>query len=489
MIPFEILKGIKVVEQISEGATSIVYRAISTRDLEYFSQDTPLAVKLFRQMPTGKSRERFERELKIGLSFNSKFLVKYYDSGVYSTLFEERPFIVMEFIEGPNLEKALSSFQGPEEKRDSYVFNILKDILNGLKILHESDIIHRDLQPKNILIRNGNAVIIDFGVSKFMMRESFTSLWEEIGSRRYWPPECIRPEQDRWFPETDVFMLASCLVHILSGKYIYHDAKNYAGFFEKLQLAANFGPKWYIPEIQEPSFLYQIRNRQILRSMLAPLPEERPSVDEILRHLFDGTTPQISEVKKNNDYPLSEFLWDLENDDELRVVLFLGRLSEHGSHRSNISLKDLKSITTELDKGYNKEFCKFIEKLAYWGILRQADENSTYFRNYGERIVCNDKGMFTACPVAHVIAVEMDEPYKILGKIHAIRRKILENKSCWHRHAGKFDYVTFNENHYILDPCDHNSWTYRLAVQENFFVPTFIPNIKLEHHRIRVEAM
>jgi len=483
---FEIIKGIRVVEQISEGATSVVYRALSTLDLEYVSQNTPLAIKLFRQMPTGKSKERFERELKIGLSFNSKYLAKYYDSGIYNTNLEQRPFIVMEFIEGPNLNMALNSFQGTDEERDSYALSILKDILNGLKILHNSGIIHRDLQPKNVLIRNGSGVIIDFGVSKHLMKDSPTSLWEEIGSRRYWPPECIRAVEKRWFPETDIFMIASCFVHILSGKYIFHGAKNYPDFFEKLQKFAERG--FPIPEIQEFSCLCQPRSRQILRAMLAPFPDERSSVDEILRHLNDGTTPQITAVKKNNDYPLSEFLWHIETEDELRVVLFLGRLAEQGSPGSNISLNDLQSITTESENSRNKEFCKFIEKLAHWGILRQSDEKSTYFRNYGERIACNDKEMFTTCPVAHEIVREMDEPYKIFWKIHRIRSKI-RNGLCKHRCAGNFDHITFKKKHYIVDPCDHESWTYRLAVQEKLFVPKIIPNFKIEHHQIHVESM
>jgi serine/threonine protein kinase len=146
MQPFEITEGIKVIEKVSEGATSVVYRAFSTRDLGYVSENTPLAIKLFHQMPTGRAQERFEREVKIGTSFNSMFLVRYYGAGIYSTALEQRPFIIMEFIEGPNLKAALTSFQRMDEERDSFVISILTDILNGLKILHEGGIIHRDIQ-------------------------------------------------------------------------------------------------------------------------------------------------------------------------------------------------------------------------------------------------------------------------------------------------------------------------------------------------------
>lgn len=490
MQSFEITEGIRVVEQISEGATSVVYRAFSTRDLGYVSQNTPLAIKLFRQMPTGKTRERFERELKIGFSFNSRFLVKYYGSGVYSTALEQRPFIIMEFIEGPNLNVALTSFQGKDEEWDSYVLSILTDILNGLKILHDSDIIHRDLQPNNILIRNGNGVLIDFGVSKYLMKESPTSLWEEIGSRRYWAPECIEPVQKRWLPETDIFMIASCFVHILSGKYLFHDAKNYPDFFEKLRRLSK--GEVFIPEIQEFAELFQLRSRQIFRAMLAPFPDERPPVEEILRHLVDGTTPQIERIEESSDYPLSEFLWHIETDDELRVVLFLGKLFEIGTPRSNISLKTLQSITTEAEDSRSREFFRFIQKLAIWGILRQVNEEGIYFHNYGERITINDGGMFTPCLAAQEISREMAQPPRIWRKIQGVRREILsriKDGSCKHRHAGKFDYLTFKKNHYVVDPCDHESWTYRLAIQEKLLVPKVIPNVKIEHHRVLIESM
>jgi serine/threonine protein kinase len=490
MQSFEITEGIRVVNKISEGATSDVYRAFSTQDLGYVSQNTPLAIKLFRQMPTVKARERFEREVKIGLSFNSKFLVKYYRSEVYNTGLEQRPFIIMEFIEGPNLNVALTYFKGTDEERDSFVLRILNDILNGLKILHDDGIIHRDLQPNNILIRNGNGVLIDFGVSKSLMKDSPTSLWEEIGSRRYWAPECIEPIKKRWFPETDVFMLASCFIHMLSGKYLFHDAKNYPDFFDKLRRFSK--GEVFIPEVQDLTELSQLRSRQIFRAMLAPFPDERPNVEEVLRHLVDGTTPQLESIEESSDYPLSECLWHIESDDELRVLLFLGKLFKSDTPHSNISLKDLQSIITETAGSRGREFSRFIQKLATWGILKQVNEEAIYFYHYGERISINGDGLFTPCLAAQKISRELSQPLTIWNKIQGARREILSSIKdglCKHRHSGKFDYLTYKKNNYVIDPCDHETWMYRLAIQEKLFVPKLIPNVKREQYRVPVESM
>jgi len=417
-------------------------------------------------------------------------LVKYYQTGIFDTALEQRPFIVMEFIEGSNLTDALSQFPGTATELDRYILNILADILNGLGALHDKGIIHRDLQPKNILIRNGGGVLVDFGVSKHLMKDSPTSLWEEIGSRRYWAPECIEAVQERWFPETDIFMLASCFVHIISGKYLFHDAKNYPDFFDKLRrYSMGVNP---IPEIQELSELSESRSRQIIRAMLAPFPDERPSAGEILQRLAEGTTPQIENNGGRAGYPLSEFLWNIHTESELRVVLFLGRLFDPGNSLADISLKTLNSITAETRYHDGIKFARFIEKLAVWGMIRQVDEEGIYFHNYGERIVFGEEGMFAPCVAAQAVLSEMDHPLETWRRIQSARDEILgrvKDGTCKHRHAGGFDYITFKKRHYIVDPCDHETWEYRLAVQEKLLNQIVILDVELERHRIHVEAM
>lgn len=283
---FEITGGVQILDKISEGATSIVYSARATKNLPYAKIGDKLAVKLFFKMPDSRILQRFKTEVTIGISLRSEYLVKYYYDGIYETRLEKRLFIIMELIEGQKLKATFEDLKWMDNnKRNSYLLNILTDILNALKILHDNKIIHRDLQPSNILVRNSKAVLIDYGASKYLTGDNITNNWEEMGTRRYWAPECLGQGENRWSPQTDVFMLASCMVHLLTGKYLFNDALNYSDFYEKLR---KYGKQELsLPEIEElPNWLLpEIKNQ--LHLMLTPKFEDRPAIKDLI-HSMSG---------------------------------------------------------------------------------------------------------------------------------------------------------------------------------------------------------
>ena len=92
----------------------------------------------------------------------------------------------MEFVKGLSLADAIANTQAkPCKEEQEFVMGLLLDVLRGLKTLHDKGIVHRDLQPRNVLVRDGRAVLVDFGVSKYLHSGTETSVWEEIGTRRY----------------------------------------------------------------------------------------------------------------------------------------------------------------------------------------------------------------------------------------------------------------------------------------------------------------
>lgn len=109
-----------------------------------------------------KGLERFIHEAKTLAKFDSIdsiVMVKdfFYENGT--------AYIVMEYVQGENL-KSLVEREGRMDPKK--VLAMMQPILNALEILHQEGMLHRDISPDNIILReNGKAVLIDFGAARF----------------------------------------------------------------------------------------------------------------------------------------------------------------------------------------------------------------------------------------------------------------------------------------------------------------------------------
>ncbi|SEG24386.1 Serine/threonine protein kinase [Eubacterium ruminantium] len=133
------------------------------------------------------------------------------------TFFEENntAYIVMEYLDGISLKKYLEANNGKLEYGDiDYVF---LPVMEGLKAIHNSNIIHRDLNPSNIMLLNrGGVKIFDFGAAKFSDGESEKTR-EIVLTPGYAPPEQYQSKSVQG-PWTDVYALAATLYRALTGK-------------------------------------------------------------------------------------------------------------------------------------------------------------------------------------------------------------------------------------------------------------------------------
>ena len=173
--------------------------------------DIEVAIKVYVSMDE-KGREEFKKEFQISFELNHTNLLHANYLGVNSE--DKRPYLVMPFCP----EGSVSRFSGEMSEADLWRF--IRDVASGLAYLHSKQppIIHQDIKPDNILIvKNGDFVITDFGISKQLratLRKSATSL-NSAGAISYMGPERFSKQyqavkaSDIWSLGVSIFELAT----------------------------------------------------------------------------------------------------------------------------------------------------------------------------------------------------------------------------------------------------------------------------------------
>jgi serine/threonine-protein kinase len=126
-----------------------------------------VAIKVLAQELTTSAIvvERFLREARAAAAIRSPYICDVYDSGMY----DDRPFLVMELLEGESLYDFLSRVRRLDAET---TLRVATHSARGLAKAHEANVIHRDFKPENIFITKNEegemvAKILDFGLAKF----------------------------------------------------------------------------------------------------------------------------------------------------------------------------------------------------------------------------------------------------------------------------------------------------------------------------------
>ena len=198
--PFELVNNrYKMEQELGKGGLGIVYQAIDLTNgkkvaLKFLINDQSLEDSITNQ-------KYFEREIKILSQIQHPNIVSILDSGFSIN----RPFFVMEYIEGESLDKLLLQEKVWSVPR---VLNLLQQICPALYAMHSKNIIHRDLKPGNIMIEKigdtEKAVLLDLGIAKMVSGSKENSLMKDItktgtivGTVGYTSPEqCLDAELD-----------------------------------------------------------------------------------------------------------------------------------------------------------------------------------------------------------------------------------------------------------------------------------------------------
>jgi eukaryotic-like serine/threonine-protein kinase len=194
---------------LGHGGMASVLRA---RDDEL---DRPVAIKLLDEhlARDASVRTRFLREARLSAALAHPNVVSVFDAGEE----DGRPYIVMECVEGRTLADLLAD-RGRVPWQEAV--RLALQVCAGLEHAHRAGLVHRDVKPQNLLLReDGTLKIADFGIARAAEQTRLTQAGTILGTAAYLSPE--QAAGDEVTAAADVYALGAVLYELLTGRTPY----------------------------------------------------------------------------------------------------------------------------------------------------------------------------------------------------------------------------------------------------------------------------
>lgn len=178
----DLVNGYSIIKIIGEGRYGIAYLAINDKKQK-------CVIKQLKKNMLKETRKKLFYEEKILQSLNNpnfpRFLGKFKD--------EYREGYLLEYIEGKVFEDLVVRDKCKFKRNDIYI--IASQLLNLAEILHNKNIVHRDIRLPNVIVKkNMDLALIDFGLARYI-------------------------DNDRYVPETDFWYIGDFLIHLYYTMY------------------------------------------------------------------------------------------------------------------------------------------------------------------------------------------------------------------------------------------------------------------------------
>ena len=198
----------KIEETLGQGGMGVVYRA--------WDSDLNRSVALKTIQPqlvfAPDVKARLLREAQAAARLQHPNVVTVYEFGEH----EGRLFIAMEYVKG----KSLSQLRGTDLSLDRKL-EIMLGVCRALHYAHQSDIVHRDVKPSNVLIRDEDDAVklLDFGIAR-LSDSNLTHTGTAMGTPEYMSPEMVEGSAiDR---RSDIFSAGVVLYELLTASKPFH---------------------------------------------------------------------------------------------------------------------------------------------------------------------------------------------------------------------------------------------------------------------------
>ncbi len=194
----------RLLRRLGEGGMGVVHLAVDP-------QGRQVAVKVLRGEVAGDevARRRLSREVETMRRVRSKFIAEVLDADVTG----HRPYIVTRYVPGRPLDEIVKD-DGPLDL--PALVRVAHGVAAALSAVHSVGVIHRDLKPGNVLILDGEPVLIDFGIAQAVDATRLTQTGMFIGTPGYLAPEIIEGQEAG--PEVDVHAWAGTLLYAGTGQ-------------------------------------------------------------------------------------------------------------------------------------------------------------------------------------------------------------------------------------------------------------------------------
>lgn len=254
-----LIKGYRFIEKLAVSEHSAVYLA------EKESAGIKVVLKVLRQIPDLTDDidafDRFLQEYELIADLEHPNIVKIYDLGVS----DDHAHIAMEYLSGGDLKQKMKEGISQQDAVD-----YLQQIASALAEIHKVGILHRDLKPGNIMLRDdGNIVLIDFGLAKRMRSNlKMTDQGEIFGTPYYMSPE--QGHANEVDARSDIYSLGVIFYEMLTGEKPFY-AANAMGIIYKHSNSP-------VPLLPMRLGQYQV----LINLLLAKKPEDRlQTADEV----------------------------------------------------------------------------------------------------------------------------------------------------------------------------------------------------------------
>lgn len=258
-----LVKGYRFLKKLAASEHSAVYLA------EKESTGSKMVLKVLRQVPDLSDGigafDRFLQEYEMIADLVHPNIVKIHDLGVS----DDHAHIAMEYLSGGDLKQRI---QNGMLEADAARYT--REIASALAQVHSVGILHRDLKPGNVMLREDDSIaLIDFGLAKRMrLEQEMTGSGEIFGTPYYMSPE--QGHADDVDARSDIYSLGVIFYEMLTGEKPFK-ASNAMGIIYKHSHAP-------IPVLSPRLDKYQM----LLDHLLAKLPDDRlQSAEEVVEWL------------------------------------------------------------------------------------------------------------------------------------------------------------------------------------------------------------
>ena len=315
-----------------------------------------------------KGKKNLISEKNIHQELSHKNIVKFH------TTFEddENLYLILEYCKNGDLNNFLDKREHLTEfEAQCY----LKQIIQGLKYLHDRNIIHRDLKLENIfLTENMEVKLGDFGLALQLKKDEENIMDKPCGTLKYMAPEIFEGNHSK---KSDIWALGIILYELLFGKlFIEIDKKTIKTEIDELKKFYDYN-----------GIRISERAKNLILQMLEFDPKKRPSLDKIITHqFFEPPVPNLMPAFTYEEkLPLSyikKYWIEADKDGIVNKPLIINNEQENEEediNNNNIKEEEnLIGVQTYIEDYFdfdNYNHCVYLLNNGYYGIFFDKNKN------------------------------------------------------------------------------------------------------------------